>query len=320
MVTGIFAGVMWAAETVVIGIALGMSPFASGGQAMLLAPFIATFLHDAFSAIFMFIYNAVRGNVKKMFSVCRTRSFKWLILASAVGGPVGMTGYVLAVNYMGASVGAVASAVYPAIGTLLAYIFLKEKVKWYQWIFLGATLVGVYALSYSPTLDIENFWLGLLGALMCAFGWGVEAVILAKCLKDDSIKNEYALNIRQTVSALIYGVIIIPFLGGWKITAELFMTDTGMLLPTIAIAALCATVSYLFYYKTIAKIGASKAMALNITYTAWAMLLTVIILRDFSIINPTTLISSAVIVVCGILAATDLKELFAGSRHNINDL
>ena len=320
MITGIFAGITWALETVILGIALGMSPFVSGGEAMLLAPFIATFLHDAFSAIFMFIYNAIIGNIKKMFSVCRTRSFKWLILASAIGGPVGMTGYVLAVNYMGASVGAVASAVYPAIGTLLACLFLRERVKWYQWIFLGATLVGVYTLSYSPTLNMENFWLGLLGALMCAFGWGVEAVILAKCFKDDSIKNEYALGIRQTVSALIYGVIIIPILGGWGITAELFTTNTGLLLPTIGVAALCATVSYLFYYKAIAKIGASKAMALNITYTAWAMLLTVVILRDFSIINATTLISSVVIVVCGILAATDLKELLAGRKYDINDL
>ena len=320
MVGGIFAGVMWAAETVVIGIALGMPPFNLGGQAMLLAPFIATFLHDALSAIFMFIYNAVRGNIKKMFSVCHTKSFKWLVLASVVGGPVGMTGYVLAVNYMGSSVGAVASAVYPAIGTFLAYIFLKERVRWYQWIFLGATLVGVYALSYSPTLNIESFWLGLIGALMCALGWGVEAVILAKCLKDDSIKNETALNVRQTVSALTYGVIILPLIGGWKITAGIFVTGTGMLLPTIAMAALCATVSYLFYYRTIARIGAAKAMALNITYTAWAMLFAVVLLHDFSVINPTTLISSAVVVVFGILAATDFKVLFAKRNIDINDL
>ncbi len=38
------------------------------------------------------------------------------------------------------------------------------------------------------------------------------------------------------------------------------------------LAALFAAVSYLFYYKTIAKKGAAKAMALNITYTAWAMI------------------------------------------------
>ena len=75
------------------------------------------------------------------------------------------------------------------IGIALAFVFLKEKVRWYQWIFLAVTLFGVYGLSYSPSIELENFWLGLLGALMCAFGWGLEAVILAKCLKDTSIKN-----------------------------------------------------------------------------------------------------------------------------------
>ena len=152
---------------------------------------------------------------------------------------------------------------------------------------------------------------------MCAIGWGVEAVILAKCFKDDTIKNECALNIRQTVSALIYGVIIIPILGGFKLTVDVFSTNTGMLLPTIAIAALAAAVSYLFYYKTIANIGASKAMALNITYTAWAMIFTVVLLRDLSVINTATLVCSTIIVVCGVLAATDFKVLFGKKNKMI---
>lgn len=52
-----------------------------------------------------------------------------------------------------------------------------------------------------------------------------------------------------------------------------------------------------------------KAMALNITYTAWAIVFTVIILGDFSVLNPTTLFFASVVVVCGILAATDVKKL-----------
>ena len=106
------------------------------------------------------------------------------MLAAVIGGPIGMTGYVLAINYMGASIGAVASAVFPAIGAILAYFFLKEKMQWYRWIFLLATLLGVYGLSYSPELNITDFWLGIVGAMMCAFGWGIEAVILAKCMQD----------------------------------------------------------------------------------------------------------------------------------------
>lgn len=314
MLTGIFAGIAWAIETVVLGIALGMTPFISTEEAIFLAPFVSTFLHDAFSAIVLFIYNTVRGELRNLLRVLKSSSLKWLILASVIGGPVGMTGYVLAVNYMGASVGAVASAVYPAIGAVLAYLFLKEKIRWYQWIFLICTLFGVYGLSYSPTLNVENFWLGLLGAFMCAFGWGIEAVILAKCLKDPAIKTEHALCIRQTTSALIYGLVILPSLGGWVFAASLFTSGTGMLLPTIAIASFFASVSYLLYYRTIAKVGASRAMALNITYTAWAIVFTVIIVQDFSVLNPWTLFCAAVVVVCGIFAATDLKQLFARKR------
>ena len=55
MITGIFAGITWALETVILGIALGMSPFVSSEQAILLAPFIATVLHDACSAVYMLL-------------------------------------------------------------------------------------------------------------------------------------------------------------------------------------------------------------------------------------------------------------------------
>ena len=314
MTAGVLAGVTWALETVILGIALQMSPLSSDGRIAFLAPFIATFLHDAFSAGYMLLYNIVRGNARSLFAVCKKKTVLWLILSSAIGGPVGMTGYVMAVRYMGASVGAVASAIYPAIGAVLACLFLKEKNKWYQWIFLALTLLGVLGISYSPGLQMENVWLGLLGAFMCAFGWGIEAVILAKCFKDDGIKNEYALNIRQVVSALIYGALILPVIGGWKPTVGLLARGEGLLLSVIAIAALCATLSYMFYYRAIAAIGAAKAMALNITYTAWAILFTVVLLGDLSVLNPMTLTFAPMIVICGFFAATDIKQLFKKKR------
>ena len=310
MVTGILAGLTWAFETVLMGIALSMAPFLSTQQAVMIAPFAATFLHDAFSAFVLLVYNAIRGNLKEFSKLFKSKDLKWLVLASAIGGPVGMTGYVMAVNYMGASVGAVASAVYPAIGTVLAFVFLKEKVRWYQWIFLAMTLLGVYGLSYSPNMAVDNFWLGLLGAFMCAFGWGTEAVILAKCLKDPAIVESCALNLRQAVSALIYGCMILPILGGWAFIPTLFALDGADVLPVIGASALFASVSYLFYYNAIAKIGASKAMALNITYTAWAIILTVILFRDMRILNPLTILCTLAVVICGILAACDLTKLF----------
>lgn len=314
MLAGIIAGITWAVATVVLGIALGMTPFLSTEQAVFLAPFVSTFLHDLSSAICATIYNGVRGKLGNVWKALRTKSGKWVVIAAIIGGPIGMTGYVMAVNYMGASIGAVASAIFPAIGTILAYFFLKEKMKWYQWVFLCATLLGVYGLAYTPDLMIENFWLGLLGALMCAFGWGIEAVVLAKCLKDPEVTDEYALQIRQTTSAAFYGIVILPILGGWEFTGSLFTLDAGWLLPTIAVAGLFATVSYLYYYKAIAQIGASKAMALNVTYSAWAILFTVLILRDTSVLTPMTILCAVVVLVCGIFAAADFKEIFSRKK------
>lgn len=314
MFCGIIAGVAWALETVILGIALSMTPFVSTEQAIFLAPFVSTFIHDAFSAIWAAIYNGARGNLKKVWHAAfGTKGGKFVMLAAVIGGPVGMTGYVLAINYMGASIGAVASAIFPAIGAILAYFFLKEKMQWYRWVFLFATLLGVYGLSYSPEVQVKDFWLGIIGALMCAFGWGIEAVILAKCMQDPEVKDEYALQIRQTTSAIVYGAVLLPILHGWGFTISLF-SGTGWLLPVIALAAFFATLSYLCYYKAISQIGASKAMALNVTYAAWAIVFTVLILGDTSVLTPQTILYSLVVLIFGILAAADFKELFSKKK------
>ena len=139
MIYGILAGVTWALETIILGVALAMTPFVSTEQAVFLAPFVSTFLHDSCSAIWATIYNGVRGNLKNVWKAFKTKSGKFVVLAAVIGGPIGMTGYVMAVNYMGASIGAVASAIFPAIGAVLAYIFLKEKMQWYRWILLPGT-------------------------------------------------------------------------------------------------------------------------------------------------------------------------------------
>ncbi len=113
MLAGILAGVTWALETIILGIALAMTPFVSTEQAVMLAPFVSTFIHDTFSALWACAYNGVRGNLGNVVKALKTRSGKFVALAAVIGGPVGMTGYVLTINNMGPSIGAVASAIFP---------------------------------------------------------------------------------------------------------------------------------------------------------------------------------------------------------------
>jgi hypothetical protein len=50
-------------------------------------------------------------------------------------------------------------------------------------------------------------------------------------------------------------------------------------------------------------------MALNITYSAWAVVISIIFLRDMSLLNPVTIICTIVVLVFGILAGADYKDL-----------
>lgn len=310
MTSGIIAGITWALETLTLGMALKMTPFISTQEAITLAPFVSTFIHDGFSAIWATLYNSLRGDGREVKKILKTPSGKFVILAAIIGGPVGMTGYVLTVNNLGPSIGAVASAIFPAVGAVLAYFFLKEKMQWYQWMFLFITLLGVYGLGNSSALNVRNLSLGLIGIIMCTFGWGIEAVILAKSLKNDNVKDAYALQIRQTTSAIVYGGIILPIINGWPLVISLFTNPkTEEVVLVIALAGLFATISYLFYYKAISKIGPSKAMALDVTYAAWAVIFTVLFFHDVHIITKSTIVCTAVVLVCGILSATDYREL-----------
>ena len=306
MIFGIGAALSWALDTVILSIALSSTVFTSTPQAVAMAAFTSTFLHDACSSIFALGYMAVRRKVSRTLSLLRSREGLVILGAALVGGPVGMTGYVIAIDNIGAAYTAAISAFFPAYGALLASVFLKERLRAYQWIGLLFCLGGVAFLGYSPVSDIPGDWtLGLIGALVCVFGWGTEAVIIDWGLRNASADDECALQIRQTTSALTYALVLLPLLGGWNCALEAVMSSA---MPIVALSALMGTVSYLLYYKAIARIGASRAMALNITYSAWSIPFSLLLVG--TIPEPKGIVCAIVIIVGAIIAATDVRELF----------
>lgn len=86
MIYGVLAGVTWAMETIILGKALTMTPFVSTEQAVFLAPFVSTFLHDFCSAVWAMLYNGVRKNLKNVWKAFRTKSGKYVIIAAVIGG------------------------------------------------------------------------------------------------------------------------------------------------------------------------------------------------------------------------------------------
>lgn len=308
---GLSSGILWGLDTVILGIGLAMAPFIGTAEALALGAIVGAALHDVFCAIWMFIYMAIRGRLKDTWEALKTRSGRVVILSALLGGPIGMTGYVIAINNIGAGYTAIISSFYPAFGTVMAVLFLKEKMQLKQVVALMIALVGIIMMGYltSDSEVVGDPVIGLLGAFAAVIGWGSEAVISAWGMRDDGVDNEIALQIRETTSALVYCIVILPAFGAWLFTASVV---PSMATGIVALAALAGTASYLFYYKGISLIGAAKAMALNISYSAWAVVFGLILLQ--SVPGPIEIIC-CIAILCGtVLAASDWKDLF--SRKN----
>ena len=304
---GLFSGILWGLDTVVLGIALSMSPDIGTAEAIAFAAIASSFLHDAGCAIWLMIYMGAKRRLKDTLAALKTRSGKVVILGALLGGPIGMTGYVIAINNIGAAYTAIISAFYPALGAFLSFVLLKEKMDKKQIAALVVALVGVMAMGYISAGDSEmgNATLGLVGAVLAVIGWGSEAVLCAWGMRDDAVDNETALQIRETTSALVYGIVVLPLFAAWGFTASAVPSlATGV----VALSALAGTASYLFYYKGISLIGAAKAMALNISYSAWAVVFGFVL--QGTVPTPATVFFCVLILAGTVLAASDWNELF----------
>lgn len=267
---GLVSGITWAIDTVLIGIVLSMTTFLEFQEILLVAPLVSTFLHDTFSAIWMIILLGVKGELGTALGKLKESSGRIIILAGTLGGPIGMTFYVLSLQNIGASYTAVISSVYPAVGALFAFIILKDKLGLKNWGGLVMSIGFIVLLSYSGNLVVgSNVSLGLIFIIICVLGWGLECVVSAYAMRNEGIKPEHALLIRQLTSSVIFGTLIIPIFIGHSYTVQI-VSSPAVVLALMGVA-MAGTISYVFYYSAINVIGPVKAMAMNITYAAWAV-------------------------------------------------
>ena len=304
MIYGLLSGILWAMDTVLIGIILTSEYFTKTNKIVFLAPFISTFLHDMFSFLWMTLYMIINKKLYKFIKILKTKNGKIIMLASILGGPIGMTSYLLSINLIGSSYTAMVSSIYPAIGALFSHIFLKEKINKISIIGLLISISGIIILGYSKSNEETNSILGLIFAISCVISWALEAVICAYGMKDSDVSPEESLQIRQFVSAATYGLFIIPIINGLRFTLEIMSTSV---INYIFLISLIGTSSYVFYYKAINRIGITRAMALNISYAAWSVILEIALLGNK--INIKSIISCVLIIIGSILTVGDINEI-----------
>jgi drug/metabolite transporter (DMT)-like permease len=298
---GATSAVAWGVDTVIIGVIIASTPFK---EAVVLAPIIAAFMHDFFSSIWISLLMIIKGEFLNVLKLYKTKSGAILVLGALAGGPLAMSFYFLGIQYAGVTYAASIASIFPGIGAVLAFFFLKEKMNKRTWSGVVLSIIGVIVLAYVPTkFDTEStFVIGILFALGAAVFWGLEGVIGAWGMRGKDVVPLYAINIRQMTSALSYAIILVPLMHGYPLVFE---AATSNIVWIIVIAGFLGTANYSLYYSSINLIGAARGQSLNNTYVFWAILTEIVFIGTQINLQ---FVAGAIIVLLGsILVSGNLK-------------
>ena len=301
MLNALLSGIFWGADTSFMG--YYFSIYSIYFAVPLMLPIFITFIHDMVSALLINISILVTGRFNSVIEDIKKAKSKYIWLGSLLGGPVGMCSFILAINYIGPSITAIISSIYPAVGLFFAYIFLKEKRKPYQVVALFIAIAFIIALGFIDEDHTNRSVMGIIFALLCACAWGSEAVLCSYGMKSGEISNLSAICIRQNLSMITYGAVLALYFVFFSYGESI---DINSSLSYVGMAAIFGSTSYYCYYRALATIGVSRAMALNISYTAFSAIFSYLL---FGIeLTISQMLIGFCIVVSGLISAYDFEK------------
>ena len=301
MLNALFSGIFWGADTSFMGYYFSMYSIYFAVPLML--PIFITFIHDMVSALLINISILITGRLKAVITDIKKAKSKYIWLGSLLGGPIGMCSFILAIEYTGPTITAIISSIYPAVGLFFAYIFLKEKRKPYQVVALFIAIAFIIALGFIDEGHTNRSIMGIIFALVCACAWGSEAVLCSYGMKSGEISNLSAICIRQNLSMITYGTMMTLYFIFFQYGESI---DFNSSLAYVGMAAIFGSTSYYCYYRALATIGVSRAMALNISYTAFSAIFSYLL---FGIeLTISQMLIGFCIVVSGLISAYDFEK------------
>lgn len=239
---------------------MAMSPFVENPILLVGGTFICSMLHDAFAALWMLIIMGFKGRLRDLWPAIKSKDGLFCALGALFGGPLAMTFYMLAIAKGGAELTATVTACYPLLGSAMAMIILKEKVRLRGWLGLLICILGIIYIGYTPESDTNvNIIGGIMLAAVAAIGWATEGVVCGYGMKAGNVDPQMALLIRELTSGVSYILIVAPIMvGGYgdMVTGTMAVFGDTACWLTLLFTALIGMSSFFCWYTAIDLIGA----------------------------------------------------------------
>ncbi|MBU4690500.1 DMT family transporter [Mycoplasma sp. ES3157-GEN-MYC] len=288
-IIGLLSGLFWAIDGVFLLFFTKLTPTDSWELGILV-----TLIHDLFAILWAFIIVLIMKKNKEIKSAFTNKNIWILLLSSTIGAPFGMTMYILAIKEIGVGQTSSISICYVILASVLGFIFLKQKTSKNG--LMGIVIAFICVLTFG-ILQIEtktHSFKGYIFAILCVVGWGMEA-FLSSISMDRDIDPQVSIMIRHIVSAIVLGCIIAPATNSYSENVTQLLNYKNIWV--IIAASFFGAISFICYYFSINKLGISLAVGLNISYSAFAVILEVIFFKGWQIYHWYNYLLSALILV-----------------------
>ncbi len=344
IITGIISGMLWGASGTTLWEAINFAPFTQLDPSVTQAEaanldylvvvfgmgtgLALAFMHDFFAALWCLGFNGAKGKFREYGRALATTPGKIVCIGAILGGPIGMSGYLLGVTFAGPVYSLPITASYPALAAVLSFFILKERNPLRVWIGVLACIAGSFIIAWGDPGVAPNFMLGIALSTLACIGWATEGLLATYGM--DMLDPDVALGIREGFSALILGVVVLPCLGfymaskglvgnvatGWEQVAGTFAAIGSS--PAIWLCILggfFGGFSYIAWYRTLYTCGVARGMAFNVTYAFWAVVFGAIVyaMKGGTVseyITPNAWIGAICVCVGAILVSINPRELF----------
>ncbi|WP_407355143.1 hypothetical protein [Methanolobus sp. WCC5] len=248
------------------------------GMALVIVAVLITAFNALTVILALMVWNGVLGKFGEMnrtlkeFKPCS----KWFFLASIFGGPIAILGSFMAMGFVGGAFAAVAALMYPVVGSVLASKWYGEKITKRAFGGIGLIILGGFTIFGGGVLTELGsgnvMWLGYLGGLMAATGWGIEGAIAGKGL--DIAEPDVGLTLRFLGENIIWWIIIVPVLAiaGFPMFKYALLAFEPLTILVLVFAGITFGFCYVTWYKSFPLIGVGRGQGIGNLYGLMAVI------------------------------------------------
>jgi drug/metabolite transporter (DMT)-like permease len=234
------------------------------------------------------------------------RHWRPILFAGLINSAIPFALFAWAVLHIATGLTSILNATVPLFGALVAWAWLGDRINRLRWLGLALGFIGVALLAWRAP--------GGVSAGGSHAGWALLACLLASTCYAvaASYTRRYLTGVPALASATgsLLGaalVLALPTLWFWPATTPGLRAWGAV----AAIAVLCTGIAYIMYFRLIARVGSSRALAVTFLAPVFAVLYGMLFLGEH--VTP-WMLGCGLVIVCGTLLSTGLMTWRGGAR------